>query len=230
MDIGKIIHDTRTSLGLTLEELGNRVGVGKSTVQKWENGYISNMRRDKIALLASALHINPISFIVGELIPEEKKSNYYRTLLSDKGLKAIRKQLIPHIEAYGIDKLASDLNLSFSEIKYFLTSDLTIGNACTERLDDILVILDTNIFQLIKEFISSQHNLNEAVLLFKSLDDIDQAEIRGTIKQMLKADKYKTTPHKQTYTAQIAAQGHGVENIEVNVDMDEVQKIYDDLD
>lgn len=39
-----------------------------------------------------------------------------------------------------------------------------------------------------------------------------------------------TTPQKQTYTAQIAAVGSGVQNIEVNVDMDEVQKIYDDLD
>lgn len=68
MDIGKMIHDRRTDLGLTLEELGSKVGVGKSTVQKWENGFISNMKRDKIALLASALKINPVSFITGELI------------------------------------------------------------------------------------------------------------------------------------------------------------------
>ena len=68
MDIGKMIHDRRIDLGLTLEELGTKVGVGKSTVQKWENGFISNMKRDKIALLASALKINPVSFITGELI------------------------------------------------------------------------------------------------------------------------------------------------------------------
>ena len=30
-------------------------GVGKSTVRKWETGAIANMRRDKIAKLASAL-------------------------------------------------------------------------------------------------------------------------------------------------------------------------------
>ena len=68
MEIGKMIHDRRADLGLTLEELGSKVGVGKSTVQKWENGFISNMKRDKIALLASALKINPVSFITGELI------------------------------------------------------------------------------------------------------------------------------------------------------------------
>ena len=40
---------------MTLEELGQLVGVGKSTVRKWETGAIANMRRDKIAKLADAL-------------------------------------------------------------------------------------------------------------------------------------------------------------------------------
>ena len=48
MDIGTIIRNRRLELNLTLEEIGNAVGVSKSTVQKWENGFISNMKRDKI--------------------------------------------------------------------------------------------------------------------------------------------------------------------------------------
>ena len=66
-DIGKIIHSQRTALGLTLEEVGNAVGVGKSTVKKWEDGFISNMKRDKIALLAEVLQISPVTFITGVL-------------------------------------------------------------------------------------------------------------------------------------------------------------------
>ena len=66
-DIGKIIHSRRTALGLTLEEVGNAVGVGKSTVKKWEDGYISNMKRDKIALLADVLQVSPVTFITGTL-------------------------------------------------------------------------------------------------------------------------------------------------------------------
>ena len=69
MDIGKMINSRRLELGLTLEAVGNAVGVSKSTVKKWEDGYISNMKRDKIALLAYILQLNPVSLVTGDLIP-----------------------------------------------------------------------------------------------------------------------------------------------------------------
>ena len=58
-DMAKRIKELRLSLGLTLEEVANQVGVGKSTVRKWETGIIANMKRDKIAALAKALHTTP---------------------------------------------------------------------------------------------------------------------------------------------------------------------------
>lgn len=64
MEIGKILKQRRLELKLTLEDVGNAVGVGKSTVKKWEDGYIANMKRDKIASLASILQISP-SVIMG---------------------------------------------------------------------------------------------------------------------------------------------------------------------
>lgn len=63
MSIGELIYSRRKELGLTLEDIGNFVGVSKSTVKKWESGYISNMRRDKIALLAQILKIEPTKLI-----------------------------------------------------------------------------------------------------------------------------------------------------------------------
>ena len=66
MEISKLISDRRKELGLTLEEVGKVVGVSKSTVKKWEDGFISNMKRDKIALLAKALKLNPVVLITGE--------------------------------------------------------------------------------------------------------------------------------------------------------------------
>ena len=74
MDIGKMINQRRTELKLTLEQVGQAVGVGKSTVKKLEDGYISNMRRDKIALLAKVLKMNPVSFITGEFKEEEEQA------------------------------------------------------------------------------------------------------------------------------------------------------------
>jgi len=58
-EIGNLIKERRLELKLTLEEVGEAVGVGKSTVRKWETGLIKNMKRDKIALLAKSLDISP---------------------------------------------------------------------------------------------------------------------------------------------------------------------------
>ena len=57
--MAKRIKDLRQSRGLTLEQVADVVGVGKSTVRKWETGMIANMRRDKIASLAKALGTTP---------------------------------------------------------------------------------------------------------------------------------------------------------------------------
>lgn len=62
-DIGNLIYNRRKELGLTLEEVGNAVGVSKSTVKKWENGFISNMRRDKIEKLAKILEVSPVRLL-----------------------------------------------------------------------------------------------------------------------------------------------------------------------
>lgn len=63
-EMSKKIKDLRISQGLTLEQVANEVGVGKSTVRKWETGMIANMRRDKIASLAKALHTTP-AYLMG---------------------------------------------------------------------------------------------------------------------------------------------------------------------
>lgn len=67
MTIGEKISTRRKELGLTLEDVGNFVGVGKSTVKKWESGYIANMRRDKIAALSKILQMNPAEFINSDI-------------------------------------------------------------------------------------------------------------------------------------------------------------------
>ena len=67
MNIGEIIYNRRKELNLTLEQVGDVVGVSKSTVKKWETGYIANIKRDKIAKLAEVLEISPVTLISGEI-------------------------------------------------------------------------------------------------------------------------------------------------------------------
>ncbi len=81
MNIGEIIEFRRKELNLTLEEIGNYVGVGKSTVKKWEKGHIENMRRDKIELLSKILDLNPVTFITGELIYNEENIYQYENII-----------------------------------------------------------------------------------------------------------------------------------------------------
>lgn len=92
MDMGQKIYNLRNQKGMTLEELGIKVGVGKSTVRKWENGIIANMKRDKIAKVAEALETTP-AYLMGwedhlEYKPVSKQEqahlNKYR-LIDDKG-------------------------------------------------------------------------------------------------------------------------------------------------
>lgn len=63
----------RLSLNLTLEEVGKFVGVGKSTVRKWENGLINNMGSDKIQKYAQILQISPLDIINKNVYSKEDK-------------------------------------------------------------------------------------------------------------------------------------------------------------
>lgn len=58
-----LLKEKRLEKNLTLEKVGKMVGVGKSTVRKWENGMIENMGRDKIVLLSKALDISPLEIL-----------------------------------------------------------------------------------------------------------------------------------------------------------------------
>lgn len=62
--ISQKITKLRKARGMTLEQVADIVGVGKSTVRKWETGMIANMRRDKIADLAKALGTTP-AYLMG---------------------------------------------------------------------------------------------------------------------------------------------------------------------
>ena len=52
------LKSRRKELGLTLQEVADKVGVGASTVRKWENGLIGNIKQDKIPKLADALKVS----------------------------------------------------------------------------------------------------------------------------------------------------------------------------
>lgn len=99
MEIKDIIKKKREELNLTYEQLGNMVGVGKSTVRKWETGMIENMRRDNIIALAKALNISPVD-IMGWSDETEDHKNDLKNLKIENDLKQIILNKYSNIEDF----------------------------------------------------------------------------------------------------------------------------------
>lgn len=69
--LGIRIHNLRKEKGLTLVELGDKVGVKHSTVSRWEKGIITNIPFDTIKGIAKALEC-PVNYLVSgkDTVPE----------------------------------------------------------------------------------------------------------------------------------------------------------------
>ena len=107
-DLGKVIRDRRKELDLTLDEVGEAVGVGKSTVLKWENGSIKNIGSDKVGKLANILQMDPMVLIsLGDL---------------GERMAAITQQINERMEKYNS----------------MVPSDLAIGNYISDQDKKIL--------------------------------------------------------------------------------------------
>lgn len=69
----------RKALGLTLEELAERIGTSKQTIHRYENGQISNIPPEKVEALAAALETTPAA-----LMGWQRDSERYREISTKK--------------------------------------------------------------------------------------------------------------------------------------------------
>ena len=65
MDMGTKIKMLRKSLGLTQTELGERVGVKKNAVSKWECGRVEGIPSTTLKALANLFEV-PVSYLVDD--------------------------------------------------------------------------------------------------------------------------------------------------------------------
>lgn len=63
MDMGEVIKMHRQRLGLSQQELGEKVGVNKAAVQKWESGIVENIKRSVIKKLSLIFDICPTELL-----------------------------------------------------------------------------------------------------------------------------------------------------------------------
>lgn len=70
--VGARLKQARESSHLTLEEAGNRVGVHKSTVLRWENGDTEKIKLPIIESLATFYNVNPV-WLMGYDVPMDRE-------------------------------------------------------------------------------------------------------------------------------------------------------------
>lgn len=63
-DLGRTIYALRKRKGMTQEELGQRVGVTKAQINKYETGITQNLKRSTAEAMARALEVSP-AFLLG---------------------------------------------------------------------------------------------------------------------------------------------------------------------
>lgn len=154
MEIKDIIRKKREELNLTYEQLGNIVGVGKSTVRKWETGMIENMRRDNIVALAKALNISP-AVIMG-LENDTVETNEKNITLS--------KEETTLLENY------NKLNVIGKKEANKRVAELTEINKYTDAADEISATTDNVIKQ---DTPKEQKDDDEVFVPYTSLDQFE---------------------------------------------------------
>lgn len=60
MTLGEKIRKRRIELNMTMDDLGNAIGVQRSAINKYEKGMITDLKRSTIHALAKTLQVSPL--------------------------------------------------------------------------------------------------------------------------------------------------------------------------
>lgn len=164
MEFKDLVKKRRLELNLTMEELGNRVGVSKATIQRYESGEIQNVKRDKIAKLAKALEVSPAYLMDWEdnIVEEDKEIVSQALSLGDKlsdGVEDMTNEELAVkclLNACGYDLIKSHGNYhlfgKLSQISAIEKEDVdNLVNKAVEVLDLVATKLDYECQQKFKE-------------------------------------------------------------------------------
>lgn len=88
---GKAIRHYRELRGLTLEDVGKKLGVQKTAVYKWEQGIVSNIPMPRLIKLAEVLDVEPSAlmgfedeYIQGRVDEDGHLIKEYQVSIKDK--------------------------------------------------------------------------------------------------------------------------------------------------
>lgn len=116
-ECAKRLKECREENHYTLEEIGNKIGVHKSTILRWENGETGKIKNPILKELATLYNVN-IVWLMGYEAP---KFLYNNTTKSDKP-KSVKVPVLGYVRA-GIPLEAIEEILDYEEIPAEWTND-----------------------------------------------------------------------------------------------------------
>lgn len=131
------IKKRRTDLNMSYQELANKTGLSKSTLQRYETGAIKNMPIDKLEILASALNVSPAYLMGWENVDIQNELNKTEDTISIKERKLLNS--FNNLNETGKDeaiKRVSELTLIPSYIKEQPASDIKTIAAHNDHLTE----------------------------------------------------------------------------------------------
>lgn len=179
----ELIKEKQISKNKLLTDLN----LSKNSFVDWQNrGTIPSA--ETVAKIADYLDCS-VDYLLGRTSNKDINpldADFFRLLLSDKGLLAIKASLKERINAYGYEKLEQDTGLSLIDLKLFLTTDITAGTNAVAALDKILLALDTNVYDLLTE--------DKANTVTRNSQPLPQEELVASNGKVSKAPQPKIIP------------------------------------
>lgn len=113
-EIGQRIADCRINQDLTMDDIAQRVGVAKSTIQRYEKGTIKKLKLPVIESIASALNVNP-NWLIGNTddsspLPHMNSITKEQPPISE-GLSNIKQELFHFVDELTDEQAALALRI-----------------------------------------------------------------------------------------------------------------------
>ena len=110
MELHDVIRIRRSELGLTLEQIAQACGVGRSIVAKWERGEVTNLKRDNLKSLADVLQVSPLVLLDREDLPASPSisDSEYQMLEKFRALDARGKSAVLNVLEHEYQAIAGE--------------------------------------------------------------------------------------------------------------------------
>ncbi|WP_241965705.1 helix-turn-helix domain-containing protein [Staphylococcus simulans] len=166
------MKQSREKQGMTLAELGRKIGKTEATVQRYESGNIKNLKNDTIESIASALNVNP-AFLMGWVDGDNKKEDVSVSLYQDiiENLDDLKENNAPLVNDF-IEEIIKEQN-----------NKSTLIPETTRIQTRLSYSRQHNVLDFAKHQLELQNNTKDNIVDFNDYKDgkVNEASVYGYV-------------------------------------------------